>query len=187
MSDRFDIIKTPLQGLQLIQRVPLGDSRGYLERMFCQSDFAELLQEQTIAQVSHTLTEITGTVRGLHFQHPPYAETKFVMCLKGEVYDIAVDVRADSSTFLQWHGEILSAANHKTLLIPEGFAHGFQTLTEDCEMLYFHTAPYHSNSEAALNALDPKLAIAWPLQVTEQSTRDKQHPMINPDFHGVAL
>ncbi|WP_076792518.1 dTDP-4-dehydrorhamnose 3,5-epimerase family protein [Chlorobium sp. KB01] len=187
MSDRFDIIKTPLQGLQLIQRVPLGDSRGYLERMFCQSDFAELLQEQTIAQVNHTLTEITGTVRGLHFQHPPYAETKFVMCLKGEVYDIAVDVRADSSTFLQWHGEILSAANHKTLLIPEGFAHGFQTLTEDCEMLYFHTAPYHSNSEAALNALDPKLAIAWPLQVTEQSTRDKQHPMINPDFHGVAL
>jgi dTDP-4-dehydrorhamnose 3,5-epimerase len=187
MSDRFDIIATPLQGLQLMQRKPLGDSRGYLERMFCQSDFAELLQEQTIAQINHTLTEKIGTIRGLHFQHPPYAETKFVMCLKGEVYDVAVDVRACSPTFLHWHSEILSATNHKTLLIPEGFAHGFQTLTDDCEMLYFHTAEYQSNSEAALNALDPKLAIAWPLPVTEQSTRDKQHPMINPDFHGVAL
>jgi len=187
MSDRFDIIATSLQGLQLMQRKPLGDSRGYLERMFCQSDLAELLNGKTIVQINHTLTEKTGTIRGMHFQHPPYAETKFVMCLKGEVYDIAVDVRADSPTFLQWHGEILSAANHKTFLIPAGFAHGFQTLTDGCEMLYFHTAAYQSNAEAALNALDPKLAIAWPVQVTEQSTRDKQHPMINPDFHGVAL
>ncbi len=176
-----------MQGLQLIQRKPLGDSRGYLERLFCQSDLAELLHGETIVQINHTLTEKIGTLRGMHFQHPPYAETKFVMCLKGEVYDVAVDVRACSPTFLHWHSEILSAANHKTLLIPEGFAHGFQTLTDDCEMLYFHTAPYHSNSEAALNALDPKLAIAWPLPVTEQSIRDKEHPMINLSFQGVAL
>ena len=187
MHSRFDIIETPLQGLQLIKRKPLGDSRGYLERMFCQSDFAELLHGKTIAQINHTLTEKTGTIRGMHFQYPPYAETKFVMCLKGEVYDVAVDVRAGSPSFLQWHGEILSAANHKTLFIPEGFAHGFQTLTDDCEMLYFHTAPYHSNSEAALNSLDLKLAIAWPLPVNEQSTRDKEHPMINLSFCGVTL
>ena len=187
MSDRFNIIETPLQGLQLIQRKPLGDSRGYLERLFCQNNFAELLHGQSIVQINHTLTEKTGTVRGMHFQHPPYAETKFVMCLKGEVYDVAVDVRIGSPTFLQWHGEILSAANHKTFLIPEGFAHGFQTLTEDCEMLYFHTAVYNSNTEAALNALDQKLAIQWPFPVTEQSTRDKEHPMINPNFQGVTL
>lgn len=187
MSDRFDINETPLQGLQLIQRKPLGDSRGYLERLFCQTDFAKLLHEQTIVQINHTLTGKTGTVRGMHFQHPPSAETKFVMCLKGEVYDVAVDVRADSPTFLQWHGEILSAANHKTFLIPEGFAHGFQTLTEECEMLYFHTAAYQSNAEAALNALDPKLAIQWLLPVIEQSSRDKEHPMIKPDFQGVML
>ena len=187
MSNRFDIIATPMQGLQLIHRKPLGDSRGYLERLFCQSDLAELLHGQTIVQINHTLTEKTGTIRGMHFQHPPYAETKFVMCLKGEVYDVAVDVRADSQTFLQWHGEILSAANHTALFIPEGFAHGFQTLTDDCEMLYFHTAAYNSNAEAALNALDPKLAIAWPLPVIKQSSRDKEHPMINPDFQGVKL
>lgn len=187
MSDRFDIIETPLQGLQLIKRKPLGDSRGYLERLFCQSDLAEQLHGRAIVQINHTLTEKIGTVRGLHFQHPPYAETKFVMCLKGEVCDVVVDVRAGSPTFLQWHGEILSAANHKTYFIPEGFAHGFQTLTDDCEMLYFHTAAYQSRAEAALNALDPKLAIAWPLPVTEQSKRDKEHPMINPDFQGVVL
>ena len=187
MSNRFEIIETPLQGLQLIQRKPLGDSRGYLERLFCQSGLAELLHGKTIVQINHTLTEKTGTIRGMHFQHLPYAETKFVMCLKGEVYDVAVDVRADSPTFLQWHGEILSAANHKTFFIPEGFAHGFQTLAEDCEMLYFHTAVYQSNAEAALNALDPKLAIVWLFPVTEQSKRDKEHPMINPDFQGVTL
>jgi len=186
-GDRFDIIETSLQGLQLIQRKLFGDSRGYLERLYCQNDLAELFREKTIVQVNHTLTQKTGTVRGMHFQHSPYAETKFVMCLKGEVYDVAVDVRAGSTTFLQWHGEILSAANHKALFIPEGFAHGFQTLTDDCEMLYFHTAVYQSNAEAALNALEPKLAIRWPLLVTEQSTRDKEHPMINPDFRGVAL
>jgi len=187
MNGRFDIAQTPLQGLKVIQRKPLGDSRGYLERMFCQTDFAELLNGQTIVQINHTLTEKMGTVRGLHFQYPPYAETKFVQCLRGEVYDVAVDVRSDSSTFLCWHAEILSAANHKTFLIPEGFAHGFQTLTEDCEMLYFHTMPYNSNAESALNALDTKLAIQWPLPVTEQSTRDKEHPMIKPDFHGVPV
>ena len=187
MNTRFDVIETPLQGLKVIQRKPFGDSRGYLERMFCQSDFAELLNGQTIFQINHTLTGTTGTVRGMHFQLPPYTETKFVQCLKGEVYDVAVDVRSDSPTFLCWHAEILSAANHKTFLIPEGFAHGFQTLTEDCEMLYFHSSPYSSNAEAALNALDTKLAIRWPLTVTELSKRDKEHPMIKPDFHGVPV
>lgn len=187
MNDRFDILETSLQGLQLIRRKPLGDSRGYLERMFCQSDLAEQLKGRSIVQINHTLTVKKGTLRGMHFQYQPFAETKFVMCLKGEVYDVAVDVRAGSPTFLHWHGEILNAANQKTLLIPEGFAHGFQTLTDNCEMLYFHTAAYYSNAEAALNALDPKLDIAWPLSVSEQSPRDKEHPMINPDFQGVVL
>ena len=187
MTSRFDIKDTPLQGLKIINRKPLGDNRGYLERLFCQNDLTDILKGQTIAQINHTLTEKIGTVRGMHFQLSPYAEVKFVQCLKGEVYDVAVDVRTDSPTFLFWHAEILSATNYKTLFIPEGFAHGYQTLTDDCEMLYFHTAPYNSNAEAALNSLDPKLAIEWPLPVTEQSLRDKQHPMITSDFKGLAL
>ncbi len=187
MSDHFDILETPLQGLQLIHRKPLGDSRGYLERLFCQGELAELLKGKAIAQINHTLTEKTGTIRGMHFQHPPCAETKFVTCLKGEVFDVAVDIRMGSPTFLRWHGELLNATNHHTLLIPEGFAHGFQTLTDECEMLYFHTSAYHRDAEGALNAHDPALAIQWPLPVTEQSTRDMEHPMIQQNFPGVAV
>ena len=187
MSNHFDIIKTPLQGLQLICRKPIGDSRGYLERLFCQTEFSEYLNGRTIVQVNHTLTERPGTLRGMHFQYPPCAETTFVMCLQGEVYDVAVDIRMGSPTFLQWHGEILNHTNHKAFLIPEGFAHGFQTMSEKCEMLYFHTSPYRSDTEGALNANDPAFAIQWPLPITEQSIRDKEHPMIQQDFSGVAV
>ncbi len=97
-------------------------------------------------------------------------------CLRGEVFDVAVDLRDNSPTFLRWHAEVLSAENHKTLVIPEGFAHGFQTLADDCEMLYFHTAAYHASAEDGLNALDPGLAIKWPLDVDVLSDRDRATP-----------
>jgi dTDP-4-dehydrorhamnose 3,5-epimerase len=101
-----------------------------------------------------------------------------VSCLRGEVFDVAVDLRDNSPTFLRWHAEVLSADNHKTLVIPKGFAHGFQTLTDDCEMLYFHTAAYQPGAEGGLNVLDPRLAIKWPLDVDVLSDRDRSHPMI---------
>ena len=187
MSDRFDILDTPLLGLKLIQRKPIGDGRGYLERLFCADDLKALISGKGIVQINHTLTARHGTVRGLHFQHPPHAETKFVSCLRGEVFDIAVDLRQGSPTFLHWHAEILSAGNHKTLMIPEGFAHGFQTLTEDCEMLYFHTAAYQPGAECGLNAKDPRLNIRWPEAITELSPRDAAHPLVTEDFSGVTV
>ena len=107
-------------------------------------------------QINHTLTGRRGTVRGMHYQRPPHAETKFISCLRGEVFDVAVDLRHDSPTFLRWHAEVLSAENHRTLVVPEGFAHGFQTLAEDCELLYLHTAAFAADSEGALNANDPR-------------------------------
>jgi dTDP-4-dehydrorhamnose 3,5-epimerase len=122
----------------------------------------------------------------LHFQHPPYAECKLVTCLAGEVFDVAVDVRHNSPTFLHWHAEILSAENKKTFLIPEGFAHGFQTLTGNCEMLYFHTVAFRPEAEGALNVLDPRLAIRWPQPVAGLSARDADHPMLDDGFRGVA-
>ena len=167
MSSCFEILNTPLQRLKLIQRNPIGDHRGYLERMFCTEELQSLIPGRGIVQINHTLTARRGTVRGLHFQYPPHAETKIVSCLRGEVFDVAVDLRQGSPTFLHWHAEILSAANHKTLVIPEGFAHGFQTLTEDCELLYFHTAAYHPDAEGGLNAQDPRLDIRWPEAVME--------------------
>jgi dTDP-4-dehydrorhamnose 3,5-epimerase len=128
-----------------------------------------------------------GTVRGMHYQHPPYAEMKLVACLRGQGFDVAVDLRKDSPTFLRWHGEVLSENNYRTFCIPEGFAHGFQTLTENCELIYFHTAAYSPAAEAGLNALDPRLAIDWPNSVTERSPRDQSHSMLSPNFQGISL
>lgn len=187
MTARFNMFDTPMAGLQVIERKPIGDERGYLERLYCADELSEFASGRPIVQINHTYTASSGTVRGLHFQHPPHAEVKFVSCLRGEVFDVAVDLRRDSATFLHWYAERLSADNHRMLVIPEGFAHGFQTLTDDCEMLYFHTAAYHAAAEAGLQAQDPRLSIDWPLSVTELSPRDSAHPLLDASFQGVTL
>jgi dTDP-4-dehydrorhamnose 3,5-epimerase len=184
---RFVIEKTPIDGLHVIQRKPIGDERGYLERMFCGDELKSIIGQRSIVQINHTLTAKAGTVRGMHFQHPPHAEMKLVTCLRGEIFDVAVDLRKGSPTFLQWHAEVLTEANHKTFVIPEGFAHGFQAFTNDCELLYLHTAAYAPDAEAGLNALDPRLAIAWPMPITERSARDQQHAMLTSEFSGLSL
>jgi dTDP-4-dehydrorhamnose 3,5-epimerase len=186
-TTRFEIHATPLAGLMLLQRKPLGDERGYLERLFCADELQTLIHGKNIVQINHTFTANCGTVRGMHFQHPPYSETKFVSCIRGEVFDVAVDIRRNSPTFLQWHAETLSADNHKTLVIPEGFAHGFQTMSDNCEMLYFHTAPYNAQAEEGLNAQDSKLGINWPLPVSNLSPRDEGHKLLNDAYSGVTL
>lgn len=183
----FDFISTPLAGLLLVQRKLTEDHRGFLSRFYCAEEFDDAGFGKRIAQINHTFTRKKGAMRGLHFQHPPHAETRLVSCLRGEIFDVAVDLRRDSATFLQWHGEILSAGNHKSLLIPEGYAHGFQTLTVDCELIYLHTAGYYPEAEAALNVADPRLNIAWPLPMGDLSDRDRSHPFINPYFNGVLL
>ena len=186
MNARFDVLATPIAGLQVLQRKPIGDDRGDRERLFCMDELQALLPGKRIEQINHTLTSGRGTVRGLHFQHPPHAETKFVHCLRGEVFDVAVDLRRGSPTFLRWHAEVLSAANHRTFVIPEGFAHGFQALADDCEMLYFHTAAYRQTAEGGLHAKDPRLAIRWPLPVAGLSPRDAAHAFLDAHFDGVA-
>lgn len=179
--------KTPITGLQIIERHPLNDERGFLERMFCQKTLKFLLKEKTIRQINHTLTGKEGSVRGLHFQYALHAEAKIVSCLKGKVWDVAVDLRKGSPTFLQYFAVTLSRDNLQSLFIPEGFAHGFQTLTSDCEMIYFHTADYNANEEGALNALDPLLTIKWPKPITERSERDIGHKMLSKDFLGIEI
>lgn len=184
---RFVIEKTPIDGLQIIHRQPIGDERGYLERMFCSDELKPITDQRSIVQINHTQTANAGTVRGIHFQHPPHAEMKLVSCLRGEVFDVAVDLREDSPTFLQWHADVLSESNHRTFCIPEGFAHGFQALTDNCELIYLHTIAYVQNAEAGLNALDPRLGIAWPMPVAERSARDQQHAMLTSDFLGLSI
>jgi dTDP-4-dehydrorhamnose 3,5-epimerase len=184
---RFTLLDTPLAGLKIVERQHLGDSRGFLARLFCADELAAAGWHKPIAQINQTLTQKQGTVRGMHFQHTPHAEMKLVTCVRGAVWDVAVDLRNGSPTFLKWHAEELSATNHRALLIPEGFAHGFQTLTDDCELIYLHSMTYRQESEAGLNLNDPMLSITWPQAITELSTRDAQHPMLDLQFKGVTL
>jgi len=184
---RFDFIPTPLSGLKLVKRKAIEDQRGFLSRFYCADEFRLAGITKPIAQINHTLTRKKGAVRGLHFQQPPHAEAKMVSCLRGEIWDVAVDLRRGSPTFLQWHGEILTAINRKSMLIPEGYAHGFQALTEDCELIYLHTAAHHPEAEGALNVTDPRLAISWPLPIEDLSERDRNHPFIRPEYQGIVL
>ncbi len=184
---RFTILDTTIADLKIIERQQLGDSRGFLARLFCADELAAAGWRKPIAQINQTLTQKQGTIRGLHFQHPPYAEMKLVSCLRGAIWDVAVDLRAESPTFLQWHAEELSAANQRALLMPDGFAHGFQTLSDDCELIYLHSAAYTPKAEAGLNPNDPMLSIAWPLATVELSARDAKHPMLDRYFRGVML
>jgi dTDP-4-dehydrorhamnose 3,5-epimerase len=183
---RFEFAPTPLAGLMRVQRRHIEDERGFLSRFYCAEEFAAAGVAQPIAQINHTLTRRKGTVRGMHYQLPPYGETKMVNCLRGEVFDVAVDVRKNSPTFLRWYGETLSASNRRGLVIPAGFAHGIQALTEDCELMYLTTAAYRPAAEAALHPADPRLAIAWPHAITELSERDRSHPMVTLGFDGIA-
>ncbi len=185
--NRFAISNLPQAGLMLIERQRMGDSRGLLSRLFCAEELASAGWRQPIAQINHTYTVQRGTVRGMHYQTPPHTEMKLVSCIQGEIWDVAVDLRADSPTFLCWHAEVLSAANNRALLIPEGFAHGFQTLTNDVTLVYCHSAPHSPDAEGALNAQDPRLSIAWPLAITVISPKDAKHPLIQPKFEGVPL
>lgn len=182
---RFELSKTPLAGLKIVTRRMMGDHRGFLARLFCMSELGAAGWDKPVVQINHSYTAGCGTVRGLHLQMPPHGEMKLVSCLRGEVWDVAVDVRQGSSTFLKWHGVRLSRENGRALLIPEGFAHGFQTLTNDVELLYCHSASYMPLAERGFNPLDPLLHISWPLEITRMSDRDQAHAMISEAFKGV--
>ena len=181
----FVAIPTPLAGLVVVQRKRLEDMRGFFSRLFCADELSTVGFALPIAQINQTLTRKRGAVRGLHFQHPPHAEDKFVSCLRGEIFDVAVDLRRGSPTLLTWHAEMLSAENSRSLFIPQGFAHGFQALTDDCELLYLHSRPYAAQAEGALNVNDPALNIAWPLAFTDITQRDSAHPRITEEFNGI--
>ena len=184
---RFGISDTPIAGLKVVERDRQADERGFFSRMFCAEELRAAGWSKPIAQINQTLTRRVGAVRGLHFQFPPHAEMKLVNCVRGEVWDVAVDLRKGSPTFLKWFGVRLSAENGRALLIPEGLAHGFQALAPDCELIYFHSCAYHSASEGALHAEDLLVAVEWPRPITELSARDRAHPMLSPSFQGICV
>ena len=182
---RLVIEPTPLAGVLRVRRQRLGDARGSFERLFCADELHAAGWTRPVAQVNRTVTAGRGTVRGLHFQRPPHAEMKLVSCTRGAVWDVAVDLRAGSPTFLAWHAERLSAEEGTALLVPEGCAHGFQALVDEVELVYCHSAVYVAEAEAGLHPQDPRLAIGWPLPVAGLSARDAAHAPIGPRFRGI--
>lgn len=181
----MNVIDTTLEGVKIIEAVTLKDERGEFSRIFCDDEMREVLNGKAIKQINWSTTRKIGTVRGMHFQNAPYAEIKIVRCLKGRVFDVAVDLRRDSPTFLKWFGLELCPLKNMALVIPEGCAHGFQILNEGSELLYLHTAPYTPASEAAIRFDDPMIGIAWPVTPTEISQRDLSHPYLKEAFKGI--
>lgn len=183
--NRFSIEFELAPGVQVLTRKVLADDRGSFQRLFDLDDLTTLGWDRPVAQVNQTITRERGTVRGLHFQHPPFDEWKLVTCLEGEILDLIVDIRRSSVNFLTVYQVKLDGNSPRSLLIPPGFAHGFQTLSSNVVLNYCHSQPYVPHAEGGLNVQDPRLAISWPLPITQLSDRDRQFPMLTSDFNGV--
>jgi len=183
----MNFLETPLAGAYVIELTPIRDSRGFFARTFCKQEFETINHSKEFVQINHSFSKQTGTLRGMHFQLPPSAEIKLVRCISGEVFDVIVDLRKDSPTFLKHFGERLSAENQKMMYVPEGFAHGFQTLDENTQLLYHHTAYYTPANERGIRYDDPALKINWSLPANELSDRDRQFEYIDNKFTGIEL
>jgi dTDP-4-dehydrorhamnose 3,5-epimerase len=166
----------PLSGVFKIELEKVNDERGFFSRIYCQDEFRIKGLNCHWPQMNISFTKKKGSIRGIHWQKPPYCDAKVVRCIKGRIFDVAVDLRDQSDTYGQWTGVELSETNHSAFYIPEGFGHGFQTLEEDCEVMYFHSKEYVKLAEAGVSWNDPTLGIPWPLPAEDISARDRSHP-----------
>ena len=171
-------IRLPLDGAFRIELEPIRDERGFFARMFCVEEFASAGLDTVWKQCNVSCSTARGTVRGMHFQRPPKAEIKLLRCLRGSIWDVIVDLRADSPTYGNWHGELLNEDNRSMLYVPKGFAHGFQTLSDSVEMLYFHSEKFSAPHQCGLHWNDPDVAIEWRIEASNQSKRDLNLPFL---------
>jgi dTDP-4-dehydrorhamnose 3,5-epimerase len=178
--------RTPIAGVRLAVSQAIGDARGEFSRLFDAGLLNAVHAGRPIVQVNRSLTRAAGSVRGMHFQRKPALEAKWVRCLRGRVFDVAVDLRRGSPTFLQHFAVELSPGAANALFVPEGCAHGFQVIEPDSELLYLHTAPYAPEHEGGVRFDDPLLGIAWPLPPSGLSPRDLSHPLLDQTFEGIA-
>ena len=175
---RFTVNETPIKGVYLLERKPLADERGTFERLFCAQELAEYGFKESITQINRSVTKKQGMIRGMHLQTSPYEETKLITCTRGKVFDVAVDLRANSESYGVCHGVVLSADQAFSYLIPKGCAHGFQALEDDCELIYLHDQYYQAQSERGINPLDTELGISWPSDNILLSPRDQALPSL---------
>ena len=170
----------PLAGAFLIDLEPRRDERGFFARSFCAREFGQHGLKTGIMQANMSQNVRKGTVRGMHYQRAPHAEAKIVRCVNGAIFDAIIDIRPESPTYLRWTSVELSRENRRMLYVPEGFAHGYQALTDDSEVLYLVTEFYSPQDEAAIRWNDPRFAIPWPIAEAILSPKDAVHPDFVP-------
>jgi dTDP-4-dehydrorhamnose 3,5-epimerase len=179
------LIETSLPLVYIIDSGCHVDERGAFSRIYCRQENAENRLEMKVVQINRSINTDAGTFRGLHYQHPPACECKRILCVRGRIYDIIVDLRKDSPTFLHWIGVELSSNQQHMVHIPEGCAHGFQTLEPHTELIYLHSAPYSPEHEDGLRYTDPLLKIELPMPVSRISRRDAEMPLLDSAFSGL--
>jgi dTDP-4-dehydrorhamnose 3,5-epimerase len=168
--------KLSLEGAYLIELKKIEDSRGFFARAFCQREFEEHGLNPRLVQCNISFNPESGTLRGMHYQRAPFGEVKLVRCTRGAIYDVIIDLRTDSTSYRQWQGLELSAANRRMLYVPEGFAHGYLSLTDASEVFYQVSEFYTPGSEAGIRWDDPAFAIRWPMEPRVISDKDRAHP-----------
>ncbi len=181
----MNVHETSIPGLVTLEWDPFEDDRGRFSRLYSHEILESVGIQKPIVQINLSQTVKQHVLRGMHFQRPPHMECKIVHCLQGKVWDVAVDLREGSPTFLHWHAEVLEARTSRCFVIPEGFAHGFITLEPHSELLYLHTEFYHPESEGGLLYNDPRVGIGWPHEPLELSQRDRHHPLLTESFSGM--
>ncbi|MFX0196552.1 MAG: dTDP-4-dehydrorhamnose 3,5-epimerase [Candidatus Hodarchaeota archaeon] len=172
-------IETKLKGAFIIETEKLEDKRGFFARTWCKREFQSHGLNPQLVQSNISFNKVQGTVRGLHYQTAPYAEAKLVRCTKGAIYDVIVDLRPSSSNYTKWVAVELTEGNYKMLYVPEGFAHGYQTLEENTEVFYHVSQFYHPDYERGLRWNDPALCIVWPIPVKVISEKDATFPLLD--------
>jgi dTDP-4-dehydrorhamnose 3,5-epimerase len=183
----MQFIETPLLGLYIINYTKFEDERGFFARTFCKKEFSQIGFNKELVQLNHSFNVKKGTVRGLHYQKMPFSESKLIRCIQGRVFDVAVDIRQNSPTYLQYFSIELSADNMSALFIPNGFAHGFQTLEKNSSLIYHHSEYYTPEADAGLRYNDPGINIKWPLPVVNLSVKDKQSPFLDVNFKAIEI
>ena len=168
-------VETGLAGAYVIEIEPLTDARGFLTHTFSAAEFAEHGLSDVFVQCNLSGNPIQGTLRGMHYQAAPHAEDKLVRCSRGAIFDVMLDLRPESSTFKEWRGYELSAENHRAVYIPQGFAHGFVTLTADVELFYQMSREYHSETARGVRWNDPAFDIQWPVAAPRVAERDNSY------------
>ncbi len=186
-SPEMKFIETSLSGAYIVEPSPIEDDRGSFARLFCSRTFRDAGLVGQFLQTNHATTQMAGTIRGLHYQIPPHAEVKLLRCTRGEVFDVIVDVRLGSPTFMHWHGQRLTDRDNKMIYVPHGFAHGYQTLTDGAEVSYQSSSEYSPESERRVRFDDPRVGIEWAHDRCEVSRKDAASEYLSAEFEGIDI